>query len=79
MVSRIVHISSFILSTATGWANTEFRSYELFDGPDNNLLLETSESKLKRGLSLCGQTAEEQQLLRRETLKTWLKWGIISG
>ncbi|KAF2257565.1 phosphoglycerate mutase [Lojkania enalia] len=50
--------SSTINAQGTGWANAEFRSYELCDSPDNPLLLETSESKLRRGLSLCVQTAE---------------------
>jgi len=65
---------------ATGWSNAEFRSYELSSDGGSTLLRETAESKDRRGVAACDQASEEERLLeRKNTIDTWLTWGIVTG
>ncbi|KAH6625521.1 phosphoglycerate mutase [Boeremia exigua] len=65
---------------ATGWGNTEFRSYELSGGPESTSLRETAESRSRRGLKEFEQNFEQQNLAEKKiTLETWRKWGIVTG
>ncbi|CAG8978019.1 hypothetical protein HYALB_00000689 [Hymenoscyphus albidus] len=57
--------------TGTGWANTEFRSYEFESGTDGNAgLVETGESRGRRGREI-PLTREEQRVLRSSAEEGW--------
>ena len=55
----------------TGWANTEFRSYQFLDGSDRSSVVETKESReLRRGTEK-PLSETEQMELQATTKKTW--------
>lgn len=58
--------------TGTGWANTEFRSYEFVDGEEENAgLVETKESRDRRKGEEIPLTRDEQRELRATAEKEW--------
>jgi len=70
-----------INSQATSWGQAEFRSFVFAD--DNGAigipsLVETAESRQRRGLTAVPLSETEQSVLRDATLRTWLEWGVIS-
>lgn len=62
--------------TGTGWANTEFRSYEFVPGSPDASLVETRESKEARRGSETPLTADEQRELRATAEKGWQDSGF---
>ena len=63
--------------TGTGWANTEYRSYEFVDGHEENAKLkETVESRKRRAGSEHPLSADEQRNLRMSAEKDWHKAGF---
>jgi hypothetical protein len=72
-------MSIYLIFTVTGWANNECRTYEFADDQaDNARLVETSESRLRRGIAEPHSSEEEQMALREKTVDIWLEWGVIS-
>jgi broad specificity phosphatase PhoE len=68
--------------TGTGWANTEFRSYEFVDesGRDPNAsLVETKESRVRRRGDEMPLTEAEQRNLRESAEKEWRDSGFQQG
>jgi broad specificity phosphatase PhoE len=68
--------------TGTGWANTEFRSYEFVDktgGDQNASLIETKESRARRVGSTKPLTADEQRELRASAERAAADQGFVNG
>lgn len=66
-------------TTGTGWANTEFRSYEFIDatGEDGNASVqETRESRERRRGTEKPLSADEQRELRASAEKGWSESGF---
>lgn len=75
--------------TGTGWANTEYRTFEfsdevhtddlegykLLDG-DNATLVETAESRLRRGKDEPALTRERQRILYKLGMQGWDDQGL---
>lgn len=62
--------------TGTGWANTEFRTYQFKDGYDDRaLLIETAESRRLRTGREMPLTETEQSELKQVAMKTWSDLG----
>ena len=58
--------------TGTGWANTEYRSYEFVDGEETNASLkETKESRERRRGEEIPLTKDEQRELRASAEREW--------
>ncbi|OJJ35037.1 hypothetical protein ASPWEDRAFT_40169 [Aspergillus wentii DTO 134E9] len=64
---------------ATGWENTEYRSYD-FQATGDAILFETPESRLRRGKTGLIPTPEEQLKLREVSIPHWESQGYtLSG
>jgi len=62
----------------TGWANTEFRSFQfLEEGGDNASIVETEESKERRKGTEHPLGKTEQMELRETAHRTWEKAGYV--
>ena len=62
----------------TSWGKTELRSFAFSSkDEDEAALVETSESRGRRGFATALPSAEEQKRLREATLETWTEWGIL--
>lgn len=72
----------------TGWANTEFRSFQfsenidkecILDGPidaDNATIVETAESRKRRGQTEQAPSREEQKKFYAQAIKGWEDMGL---
>ncbi|CAI7606232.1 unnamed protein product [Penicillium manginii] len=69
-----------INSHATDWTNAEVRSYH-FEHYENKkpALCETLQSRERRSLGPACPSRKEQLELKKTTLETWIKWGVISA
>ncbi|OAR00254.1 hypothetical protein LLEC1_06882 [Akanthomyces lecanii] len=62
----------------TSWRRTELRSFTFSPNHEGEaVLVETSDSRERRGLVTAPPSAEEQKRLRQATLETWTEWGIL--
>lgn len=66
----------------TGWYNCETRSYAWEAGVDNDddeaHILETKESRLRRGKSALGASRVEQQQLYQKAMQGWTAQGLVA-
>ncbi|KAF4634435.1 hypothetical protein G7Y89_g3681 [Cudoniella acicularis] len=62
--------------TGTGWANTEYRSYEFVEGSEDASLVETRESRESRRGTEKPLTADEQRELKATAEKEWRESGF---
>jgi len=62
----------------TGWANTEFRSYQFTDeSTEDDSMIETAESRKRRGKEGEAQPSkEEQQRLFKQGMQGWDDQGV---
>ena len=67
-------------NTATSWYNTEFRSFVFAEDSDDDdaYLIETQESRLRRGQTEDPLSKEQQSMLKETVQKTWVQWGVLS-
>ena len=65
--------------TGTGWANTEFRTYQFKEGDEDRAsLVETAKSRQLRNGTEKPPTETEQIELKRVAMKTWVDLGYQS-
>ncbi|XWW97006.1 hypothetical protein V2A60_004986 [Cordyceps javanica] len=63
----------------TGWGKTELRSFVFSpNDEDEAALVETSQSRGRRGSAAALPGQEQQKRLREDTIKTWTEWEILS-
>ncbi|KNG90675.1 hypothetical protein ANOM_001118 [Aspergillus nomiae NRRL 13137] len=86
-LKNYLHTDILPVGIATGWANAEYRTYDLHRQPKCGLntachineiaLVETKESRSGRGKSSPTPPREEQNRLRLEALKVWGQQGYL--
>lgn len=67
---------------ATGWDNTEFRSYEFIvddRGDGDNPMQETTESRHRRGIHNPPPTQTQQKELSGQMIQIWAEQGYAIG
>jgi hypothetical protein len=76
------------MSTGTGWTNTEFRTYQFSDTVDtedlegypvvgdNADIVETADSRKRRGKSAEAPSREEQKALYRQGMAGWVSQNL---
>ena len=64
--------------TGTGWANTEFRSYQFAGDDEEALVVETLESRERRQGSEQSLSADEQRELKDAALQEGITKGFMT-
>lgn len=77
----VTHDYVYQRDIGTGWANTEFRSYEFVDGEEggNASFIETTESHLRRRGEEIPLTDAERLQLRETAKESWVRAGYIKS
>ena len=61
----------------TGWSNAEFRTYQYSDESlESDSLVETADSRKRRGKEDAPPTREEQEQLFKEGMQSWGDQGL---
>jgi len=72
----LANIVKLMKLTGTGWANTEFRTYQFKEGhEDHASLVETAQSRQLRNGTETPPTETEQTELKRVAMTTWVDIG----